>query len=861
MLEYFDILKNAADTKIENSLRWQLKRCVLESAPSEDDTEDKNGLKLMNEFLCRDEMKKYFPDDELNNEKLDQIDPKEFQKDFYNFLSEQEEISPDPWKKDPKIFIKKLSSYRSQGILDMNLSGILMDFSKKINNDPLRYAYELIQNADDCEYQKAEEKRIEKEMRIELRDGEMMVSYPEDGMTYSDIIAITTIGQSNKRKKKRKKIIGEKGIGFKTIFSVCDFVEIHSGPYHFKLTQESFVPEWMEEKSRVKQDDHTFGTEMVLHFKDGKRTEDNSLTEGAKAFEKLLEKYGRTGKGGWTAQNMFQNCPIMFTNKIEKLCIAYRDRKLVMKREVNEDSEIKTEIEKISYWIDKDEDTQTADITLKCIRAEKKVKFTYEEYISHYKEMFCSKADYEKEKDEIKTYPVILLAPVEIYRGGDLLEVHDEIKDGNVFTYLPTFSYINAPISIQIPFELNEDRSCMWISGMKGDDHIPEDMDGTTTKWNKRLFDEVFITDSDGRKSPCLLELAFKKLRDRDDVDALSYIPRYEKDMYYFFQQEHSDLKKINEFCGEGTSNQIFETFQNMELLQSLEGESWLRFSDHPVMFDSLVSNILEDALDKNTEDVNRLLKIASVEKKSVMKWKACYSKKEILNLLEVMGASQKVFGKTETNNLIKFVNQLIALDYEKVANHLLNLEEGTCCLYLSKKSEERRKLKIIKVKTAEHTEERWAVDDADLWIAAGKKYNTNNSLAFYDEEINTVSGKSILDLFDDVKKLPICISEKKEEADWKKDIWECIWEKINIEIECTFELFKELMKFMSETARDKNESADGSDWFQYVREIIDEKQSDEPQDSTMRENLITLYIDKYEEFREEIEKENGGQQ
>ena len=112
------------------------------------------------------------------------------------------------WKGHEKIFVELLSDYRAMGTIDKKIKSKLLDFAKNINNDPLRYIYELIQNADDCEYEKGAKKSITIEISEDC--GSMMVSYPEKGMTYSDIIAITTIDQSNKLKKKSNRRKGHR---------------------------------------------------------------------------------------------------------------------------------------------------------------------------------------------------------------------------------------------------------------------------------------------------------------------------------------------------------------------------------------------------------------------------------------------------------------------------------------------------------------------------------------------------------------------------------------------------------------------------------------------------------------------------
>lgn len=59
----------------------------------------------------------------------------------------------------------------------------------------------------------------------------------EAGFTFADIDAITQVGQSTKKgaTNGQRGYIGEKGIGFKSVFKVADVVHVASGHYEFKF--------------------------------------------------------------------------------------------------------------------------------------------------------------------------------------------------------------------------------------------------------------------------------------------------------------------------------------------------------------------------------------------------------------------------------------------------------------------------------------------------------------------------------------------------------------------------------------------------------------------------------------------------
>ena len=62
--------------------------------------------------------------------------------------------------------------------------------------------------------------------------------YNEVGFTKSNVRSITAIGESTKKKIQTGNVIGEKGIGFKSVFEVAEKVTIHSNGFDFILTSD-----------------------------------------------------------------------------------------------------------------------------------------------------------------------------------------------------------------------------------------------------------------------------------------------------------------------------------------------------------------------------------------------------------------------------------------------------------------------------------------------------------------------------------------------------------------------------------------------------------------------------------------------
>lgn len=103
--------------------------------------------------------------------------------------------------------------------------------SEQLYQRPTRFIMELIQNADDNHY----EDQVP-ELSLTLRGRSLHIACNETGFTKENIDAICRIHKSTKTNDKSGEgYVGEKGIGFKSVFKVADVVWISSGHYSFKF--------------------------------------------------------------------------------------------------------------------------------------------------------------------------------------------------------------------------------------------------------------------------------------------------------------------------------------------------------------------------------------------------------------------------------------------------------------------------------------------------------------------------------------------------------------------------------------------------------------------------------------------------
>jgi hypothetical protein len=89
----------------------------------------------------------------------------------------------------------------------------------------------LIQNAEDNHYHTAQLDGKPPELSFSLNQDRIIIDSNEDGFSEANIKAICSIGESTKKNKQG--YVGEKGIGFKSVFKVARKVHVQSGPFSF----------------------------------------------------------------------------------------------------------------------------------------------------------------------------------------------------------------------------------------------------------------------------------------------------------------------------------------------------------------------------------------------------------------------------------------------------------------------------------------------------------------------------------------------------------------------------------------------------------------------------------------------------
>ena len=135
----------------------------------------------------------------------------------------------------------------------------LQRLSKELYSKDTHFVLELIQNADDNSYNKSLLSAGPVDLpalKFIIGPDSVTVLNNEVGFSERNIRAICDVGRSTKGAH-HSGYIGQKGIGFKSVFRITDTPEIHSGGYHIRFDAKCdaigyILPHWIQEEDRGK---------------------------------------------------------------------------------------------------------------------------------------------------------------------------------------------------------------------------------------------------------------------------------------------------------------------------------------------------------------------------------------------------------------------------------------------------------------------------------------------------------------------------------------------------------------------------------------------------------------------------------
>lgn len=123
--------------------------------------------------------------------------------------------------------------------------------ARNLYSNNARFVFELLQNADDNHFKTAAERGDFPFLSFDLHlhQNQIVIECNEDGFTRANLVAIGNLGKSSK--SNAQAYIGEKGIGFKSVFKVAYKVLIQSGDFTFSFNHKKgdsgmgmICPDW-----------------------------------------------------------------------------------------------------------------------------------------------------------------------------------------------------------------------------------------------------------------------------------------------------------------------------------------------------------------------------------------------------------------------------------------------------------------------------------------------------------------------------------------------------------------------------------------------------------------------------------------
>ena len=309
-------------------------------------------------------------------------------------------------------------------LLSTGEEGAYVDNDSYINE---RFMYELIQNVDDCKYASPDDCKLT--IDFDVDKDIIKLEYNELGFRPKDVIAISDIGNSTKNHhksldqketgldKQDLQEIGEKGIGFKSIFGLANNVVIESGYFKFYFDYSDFtIPKVYESGDRNKIN----GTKLTIQLKQG-------IT--SKLYKMLKDNYKSN-------ENIINENPVLFLNKLTEIKYVSKTGYFGFRATRHSNaSTIDGERMKIEYISSNKREERSID----CFRYAKEVRYTVDE---------C-KSRFGKDEDSERTYKI------EIVTAADV----NNKFNGRIYSYFPTAQELTVPMIIHAPFKLDSGRT------------------------------------------------------------------------------------------------------------------------------------------------------------------------------------------------------------------------------------------------------------------------------------------------------------------------------------------------------------------------------------------------------------------
>ena len=471
-----------------------------------------------------------------------------------------------------QYFLKLLNLFRSyvRNIEKLNGDNYLTTIKEMLSvgksgiySDELHFLNELIQNVDDCEYDNSSEAKLD--IECDWNNGWIILKYNEKGFTPYNVFAITGIAEQAKNIDPNKIQIGEKGLGFKSVFGVANAVIIQSGYFSFKLDESNITEPILYYDENFK---FVNGTKLTLLIKP-KKVEH--------IFNKFIEEYKL--KNALLCKN-----PLIFLNKLSELRVyydGYRSLKFTIERKFDMDN------------INKLEKIKNVKLTYEDGKELNEILCTHYLMPIIYNRDACVSRYGNNTAFQTKKMNMQIIVP-----NIEYVKENNGIKKANLYSFLPTKVEVNAPIICHIPFKLA---------------HSREDID------DQKQNEWFQFTCSSFSK---MIDNVFKDLAKTYKENILFYLPKYYENL---FQSQKGTLSLENfkgkyflslplfytEKFGFLPSNEIytFSSIENIECMKKID--ELLNENKHLFLPPQNISNLSVYKIDILQDVTNKLFDIA----------------------------------------------------------------------------------------------------------------------------------------------------------------------------------------------------------------------------------------------------------
>ena len=310
------------------------------------------------------------------------------------------------------------------------INSILIVGEDGLYSNTLRFIFELIQNVDDCEYESPDDCKLD--MRFDFNENRIILTYNETGFTPFNVFAITGIAEAAKNISSVQNQIGEKGIGFKSVFGVSDKVLIRSGWFSFELYRDNFtipIPSYENKE-------YFHGTQMTLFVARG--------NGGAKYI------YDEVKKQYCDEEALFSKNPLLFLNKLTSLkmyfdecrCMEFHVSRSELSDEpgVHVEKEVEISVNLHGYDSDTGKDVDVTDKKIRCVRYSYPVVFSRKA---------CQSRSGEQTEVGIPDGKKMVLRVIMPYP-----EYIKDVGNGALYSFLPTQQKLSVPLVCHVPFKL-----------------------------------------------------------------------------------------------------------------------------------------------------------------------------------------------------------------------------------------------------------------------------------------------------------------------------------------------------------------------------------------------------------------------